>query len=376
MPARRMADQCAGFSLLLSLVILMQRAALAQTDSPRRIEPLLKPAVTSFSLGTQPERLVAPFDAGKASTARRAWARYQAIGEEEVNSIGMKLTLIPPGEFQMGSTAEEIDQALRLDPLLKKDLCDFERPQHRVKITRPIYLGTYEVTKGQFRKFIDETAYKTDAEKDGKGCAGYTGEKNQPFNQRVTFTWRKWGIDLSDETPVVNVSHNDAAAFCEWLSKKDRKSYRLPTEAEWEYACRAGTTSLYYNGNDPEALTKIGNIADASARKAFSYWNWTLRSTDGRAFLAPVGQFQPNNFGIYDMVGNAWEWCADWDGTYDTISPKSDPFGPVSGTYRMSRGGGWGSAAGSCRSANRGWLAPDFRTPFLGFRVAVVPAGR
>jgi hypothetical protein len=109
----------------------------------------------------------------------------------------------------------------------------------------------------------------------------------------------------ADEHPVVNVSGNDAAAFCQWLSKKDGKTYRLPTEAEWEYACRAGTTTRYYSGDDPETLAKVANVADATIRAKFPEWTWTSKASDGYAFTAPVGQFRPNAFGLNDMHGNA-----------------------------------------------------------------------
>ncbi len=109
---------------------------------------------------------------------------------------------------------------------------------------------------------------------------------------------------------MVNVSWNDAVAFCKWLSKKEGNTYRLPTEAEWEYACRAGTTTRYYSGDDPETLAKVGNVADATAKAKFPDWKYTIKASDGYVFTSPVGSFQPNAFGLYDMHGNAWQWCA------------------------------------------------------------------
>jgi formylglycine-generating enzyme required for sulfatase activity len=235
------------------------------------------------------------------------------------------------------------------------------------------------VTKGQFRKFVDETGYKTDAEKDGKGGWGYTGKKDDsvPFEQRPNFTWRDWGVDQGDESPVVNVSHNDAAAFCEWLSKKEGREYRLPREAEWEYACRAGTRSLFYNGDDPEDLTKIGNVADVTLKQVISRRPLTtVTSSDGWPFTARVGQFRPNNFGVYDMIGDVWEWCADWfDEKYYGNSHLSNPTGPAAGSYRVIRGGSWYSTAWFCRSASRRWVTPDYRDNDLGFRIAAVSIG-
>ena len=131
---------------------------------------------------------------------------------------------------------------------------------------------------------------------------------------------------------MVNVSWNDAVAFCKWLSKKEGKTYRLPTEAEWEYACRAGTTTRYYSGDDPETLAKVGNVADAALKAKFPDWKYTIKANDGYVFTAPVGKFKPNAFGLYDMHGNAWQWCADWYGAdYYATSPLDDPTGPDSG---------------------------------------------
>jgi formylglycine-generating enzyme len=314
--------------------------------------------------------LVAPFDEKEARAARKAWAQYQQIDEGHKNSLSMELILIPAGRFSMGSP-ETADELMKAFSYAKTEWFEGERPVHRVTISRPFYLGRYEVTQGQFKKFVEDTGYRTDAEKDGKGGVGYTGDKNKPFEQRPNFTWRDWGIDQSDELPVVNVSHNDATAFCEWLSTKEGKKYRLPTEAEREYACRAGTTGRYYNGNDPEDLTKIANVWDATAKQKLPKAINTLKSSDGWALASPVGQFRPNNFGLYDMIGNTWEWCSDWyDEDYYSNSPQCDPPGPSSGSFRMRRGGGWLSFAVSCRAASRGASSPNDRIDDLGFRLA------
>jgi formylglycine-generating enzyme len=204
---------------------------------------------------------------------------------------------------------------------------------------------------------------------------GYTGDKEKPIEQRGSFTWRDWGVDQSDESPVVNVSHNDAVAFYDWLSKKEGKTYRLPTEAEWEYACRAGTT-IFSNGNDADALTRIGNVADATAKEKFPNWS-TVSTPDGWAFTAPVGQFAANNFGVYDMTGNVWEWCSHWfDKKYYRSSPVADPSGPQTDSLGVLRGGGWDNSAGGCRSALRLKQTPGFRHYSLGFRLAAVPSGK
>ena len=196
--------------------------------------------------------------------------------------------------------------------------------------------------------------YKTDAEKGEKpGAFGWNPDKkNFEFNEK--YSWRNAGFEQTDEHPVVNVSWNDAVAFCKWLSKKESKTYRLPTEAEWEYACRAGTTTRYYSGDDPETLAKVGNVADAAAKAKFPDWKCTIKANDGYVFTAPVGQFKPNAFGLYDMHGNAWQWCADWYGAeYYATSPADDPTGPDSGDVRVLRGGSWYAGPNFARSARR-----------------------
>ena len=150
---------------------------------------------------------------------------------------------------------------------------------------------------------------------------------------------------------MVNVSWNDAVAFCKWLSRKEGKTYRLPTEAEWEYACRAGTTTRYYSGDDPETLAKVANVADATAKAKFPDWKWTIKASDGYVFTAPVGQFKPNAFGLYDMHGNAWQWCADWYGKdYYGKSPVDDPKGPDTGDCPCPSGRFLGQRADRFRS--------------------------
>ncbi len=241
-----------------------------------------------------------------------------------------------------------------------------------MRITKPFYLGTYHVTRGQFRQFVADTAYKTDAEKGERpGAFGWDPDKKEfGFNEK--YSWRNAGFEQTDEHPVVNVSWNDAVAFCKWLSRKEGKTYRLPTEAEWEYACRAGTTTRYYSGDDPETLAKVGNVADAAAKAKFPDWKSTIKANDGYVFTAPVGKFKPNAFGLYDMHGNAWQWCADWYGAeYYAASPVDDPTGPDSGNDRVLRGGSWVNWPIIARSAIRSRITPDFRD--CSARASVLP---
>jgi formylglycine-generating enzyme required for sulfatase activity len=276
------------------------------------------------------------------------------------NSLGMDLMLIPQGKFTMGSPPEEEGRFVD------------EEDAHDVVITRPFYLGKYEVTRGQFAAFVQATGYRTDAERNGEG--GWGLDDNRVWRQKPEFTWRNTSWEQTDRHPVVNVSWNDAVAFCRWLSKKEGKTYRLPTEAEWEYACRAGTQMRFYTGDDAESLATAGNVADASARDKLPKGTQTIRADDGYAFTAPVGKFKPNAFGLYDMHGNAWEWCQDrYSKDYYHRSPKQDPQGPDSGTDRVMRGGSFYEVARFCRAANRREDLPSFRFCNIGFRVAREP---
>ena len=232
----------------------------------------------------------------------------------QINSIGMKLATIPAGEFLMGSPEKPQDLlrwAQQMSPGLAYRLEWFtgETPQHRVRITEPFAMGAFEVTKQQFAQFVAATSCVTDAERSRGGGAGWAGGRG--FHRDPRFNWRNSGHEQTDSHPVVNVSWNDAVAFCQWLSAKEGRTYRLPTEAQWEYACRAGTTTRYNFGDDPEGLVAVGNVRDQTAQETFS-WTHCLAASDGYAFTAPVGQFQANGFGLYDMHGNVGEWCLDW----------------------------------------------------------------
>ncbi|HEV2972268.1 MAG TPA: formylglycine-generating enzyme family protein [Pirellulales bacterium] len=361
-----------------------------------------------------------------AVAVRDDTSNIRAAAETITNSIGLKLIKIPAGEFMMGSH-ESLDE-------MKKTFTQYEPrrfnhtdeyPVHRVRITRPFYMGIYSVTRGQFQQFVNETNYKTDAERNdpsldtpgdsrrtGPGGYGYNKETGKLDAERnPKHTWRDPGFPQTDVHPVVDVSWNDAVAFCKWLSEKEAKglsenrrglspflerapspdgrekkgtvplsaggsrigpmTYRLPTEAEWEYACRAGTTTRYWSGDDPESLVKIANTYDQSSARVFPEWSkFALKGDDGFAFTAPVGSFQPNPFGLYDMHGNVWQWCSDWYAEdYYAKSPVDDPQGPPPARQHVRRGGAWHSWAMYVRSAFRNYNTPQSRYFNLGFRV-------
>ena len=222
--------------------------------------------------------------------------------------VKMKLVLIPAGSFMMGNEKSARKESALLYKTNGRNPERFsadEYPQHHVYITKPFYLGIYTVTRGQFRQFVKDTGYKTDAEKREKPGPDLKFE-GDIYNPHCS--WRNAGFKQTDEHPVVDVDWDDAAAFCKWLSKKESKTYRLPTEAEWEYACRAGTTTRYYSGDDPESLAKVGNVADAAFKAEYPYMA-AIKASDGYVYTAPVGSFKPNAFGLYDMHGNVCQMC-------------------------------------------------------------------
>jgi formylglycine-generating enzyme required for sulfatase activity/serine/threonine protein kinase len=293
-----------------------------------------------------PPLAVTPFDAAQAKHHQQAWADYLGVPVEFENSIGMKFVLIPPGEFMMGSTEAEVAQLLkevkeRQEPQWYIDQLLSEAPRHRVKITRPFYLGLYEVTQAEYQRVMGANPSAFSAE--GKEAAKVAG------------------LDTSRH-PVEMVSWNHLKAFCEKLSAMPDEQaagriYVLPTEAQWEYACRAGTTTKWSFGDDG------GMLRD---------YAWYATNSGARTHV--VGVQKPNAFGLFDMYGNVWEWCADWRAADYAASPVDDPQGPASGSSRVFRGGCWGNNARECRSGYRLQRPPHDRYNYLGFRLALVPA--
>jgi len=237
------------------------------------------------------------------------------------NSLGMEFALIPAGRFEMGSALSPEETAKRFGG----DAEDFadEHPRHAVRISRAFLMGAYEVTNAQYRRFVADHS-----------SGDYRGESLN-----------------GDAQPVACVSRDDAVHFCDWLSKQDGMTYRLPTEGEWEYACRAGSATAYPWGEEIDASRC--NFADVNA-PSIPWRDET--SDDGYAVTAPVGSFSPNAFGLYDMIGNVWEWTSDWYGAESYAkSPPENPTGPASDPLmnRVLRGGSWMNAPGFCRSAFR-----------------------
>ncbi|UCD56613.1 MAG: formylglycine-generating enzyme family protein [Candidatus Hydrogenedentota bacterium] len=222
-----------------------------------------------------------------------------------------EMVLIPAGKFIMGSPDDEGYGG--------------ERPQHEVSIDS-FYMSKHEVTFEQYDLFCEKTG------------------RSKPSD-------RGWG---RGKRPVINVTWYDAVAFCDWLSELSGDRYRLPTEAEWEYACRAGTTTQYGLGDGAHDL---------------GLYAWYSGNAGKRTH--PVGNLKANAWGLHDMHGNVWEWCSDWyDESYYGRSPSSNPTGPTNGQNRVRRGGSWGGDARDLRSANRNYASPDVAGSFFGFRCA------
>ena len=353
-----------GFRVVLGAMSEEAKAAMeeavAERSSPRTEEQVAA-------------RKAAKEASEEAGAAQETCSESSGKSVEMTNSIGMRLRLIPAGEFMMGSAKSPMEIGSMMQLTLEY-LAVFARShlQHRVRITKPFYLGVHEVTVGQFRQFVEATGHETDMRKTAKGGWGWSESDGKTEGPNPKYTWRDTGWLQTDAHPVVNTSWNDAMAFCDWLSRKEGKEYRLPTEAEWEYACRAGTTTLYYHGDDPQGVTQVGNVRDASAERRL-HKSWSPHTPDdGHLFTAPVGGFRPNGFGLYDMLGNACEWCADWyaDNYYEA-SPADDPTGPIAGARHVFRGAFWGEPPDYCWSAFRPMLPPGARHESLGFRIVL-----
>ncbi len=299
------------------------------------------------------------------------------------NRLGMQMVRIPSGEFTMGNDAS-VDEMARLYPTYElkrlQDLAD-ETPAHRVRITHAFYMAKHEVTVGQFRQFLSASGHVPESIADGTGGYGYnaaydpaTTKRGDAFEGRdPRYSWQNPGFAQTDAHPVVNVTWNDAVALARWLSATEQRRYRLPTEAEWEYACRAGTRTHYHSSDAPASLREVANVFDADAAVNWPKWQaYALPASDGFAFTSPVGSFTPNAFGLQDMHGNVWEWTADWhDDTYYARSPKDDPQGPADGSVKVRRGGSWHTWPLYARCAYRNWNAPDTRYTLVGIRLVM-----
>lgn len=271
------------------------------------------------------------------------------------NNVTMTLVEIPAGIFMMGS------------PDSDKDRQPVEVPRHPVKISSPFYMGITHVTVNQFTTFIKDSGYKTNAEKDGWSEGFRILDGNIVYIEKMAgCSWKNPGFDQNGDHPVVQVSRRDALNFCDWLSRKSGKTVMLPTEEQWEYACRAGTNTVYPWGDNPDDGKGWANCADQSLKKKLSstplkFFSWD----DGHVFTSPVGSFKANSFGLYDMIGNAQQCCQN------VLSDYVMGTGIMGPSYYVRRGGSWLCTPYDCRSAFRLSNRDQDRTSDTGFRVVV-----
>ncbi len=320
-----------------------------------------------------PAPAIAPFDAEAAENCQREWAEYLGRDVEWSNSVGMRFVLVPPGEFTMGSSDAEKDWA---DPDLRivgnEHLYRGMRAesQRKVWITKPYFVQAHPVTVGAFRSFVEAKKFVTYAEKTGRGigCRSWDQQRIEQdpqydpsieLEEDPKYTWRDPGYPQSDDDPVTMITWDEAIEFCKWLSEKEFRSYRLPSEAEWEHACRAGTTTSYYFG-DFSQVQRLGE------------YGWFRNNSLGSTH--PVGLKKPNAWGLFDMHGHVWEYCSD---LYDREAAhpshcqtiEIDPQGPAQGWNHMRRGGSFMSTPATCRSAHRNPCEPNYLKCVTGFRV-------
>lgn len=261
-----------------------------------------------------------------------------------------RMVIVPAGHFEMGSPVTEAGRG------------DDEGPLHRVKVAR-FALGKYEVTRREFAAFVKATKHSS-----GDRCA--TLEEGMVEDRKGDWLVLHYG--QSERHPIGCISWDDAQAYVKWLSRRSGKKYRLPTEAEWEYAARAGTTTARFWGDDADLACGFANAADKTAQALIEgASSWGIHAcTDGFDFTAPVGSFTANAFGLHDMLGNAWEWTGDSYHESYAGAPLSGKAWQGDGAKRVLRGGSWNNGPRNVRSAGRNSAVPGKRFSFFGFRVA------
>ncbi len=259
---------------------------------------------------------------------------------------GMEFVHIAGGCFQMGQAEKDKEKIIAEGGQKKYKKSLDELPQHEVCVDS-IWMSKYEVTNQQYRLFRSSHSSKSYKEEDLNG----------------------------DNQPAVYVNWQDARNYASWLTDESGKSFRLPTEAEWEYSARSGGRETdIFQDNTADSICGFANVHDQTSQRVNTDFGWKqYECDDGFAVTAPVGSFRANDSGLYDMLGNVGEWCSDWYGKdFYSSSADRNPQGATSGSHRMSRGGNWSNGPGDVRSANRIGVAPGIRNDSLGFRLVFV----
>ena len=261
-----------------------------------------------------------------------------------------ELVVVPAGSFKMGSPESEAGRY------------DDEGPVHRVGIGRPFAVGVYEVTRGEYSRFVSATGHSS-----GNSCVTYEGGE---WKGRSGRSWRNPGFSQGNEHPVVCVNWDDAKAYVRWLSEKTEKAYRLLSESEWEYVARGGRKTARYWGESERRQCGYANGLDLETKEHFSA-RTVVDCHDGHVHTSPVGSYKRNQYGLHDVLGNAWEWVEDcWNEDYRGAPADGSAWESGNCGRRVLRGGAWSHDARNLRSANRGWGGTGGRNLYDGFRVA------
>ena len=269
------------------------------------------------------------------------------------------MVVIPPGSFVMGSPENEAGR--------DKD----EGPQHPVTIAYTLAVGRYEVTRGQYAQFVRESTYAPAA----GNCWYWDGDAGKAKNDDPSKAWHSPGFRQEDSHPAVCVSWGDAKAYAAWLSRKTGRNYRLLTETEWEYSARTGSSAARPWGEESSQACTYANVGDLARSRMVPPGEgkrWQYHDCDDRyGYTAPVGSYAPNRFGLYDMIGNVWEWTEDcWNETYAGAPTDGSAWLTGDCARRVFRGAGWRNLPRLARSANREWFTAGSRVDTFGFRLA------
>lgn len=339
----------------IAFLMAMSLARVSESNTAATLQPI------ASAKQQTPQRLLlegfVPADGSKTDAATGLPTRIVH------KASGIVLVLIPAGEFLMGSPDTEPERSSK-------------EQQHRRVIRKPFYLGETEVTIGQFRKFVEASKYLTDAERGaeeaglGKGAFASIPQGNREWSAEAS--WRNpfpnlKDYCLQDDHPVVQVSWNDAQRFAAHFG------FQLPTEAQWEYACRAGSRTSYFWGDSEAGGKGYANVADEAAKRRFPSTNVLFPFDDGAALVSAVGRYKPNAWMLYDMIGNVEEWCEDAYATYPEGGADESAVQGDNRAARISRGGSWIGNSTTSRAAARVGMRQTSRRDFQGFRVAINP---